>query len=258
MRRFVCALACMIAASQGWAEDAVEDDGTYRVLVTTGVGRFTGYYGEEERTTVDVVNLNNRWYFDRAEVQVSVGYLRIDGPADIIFVDGQPIEIGDGSAPGESRTESGFGDVTLRGEYYLHSGTSTSPWIIGELRVTLPTGDEEKGLGFIQRFGRINWLADAGYTFVGKSGDGPDPKNQLRLGAGASVPFGKDQRHSYYVYIENRTSRFSGSEDKRTVSAGASTAFTQAKRVRLSASVYFGLTESTEDIGLYVSLGRRY
>ena len=269
MRRFVCALACMIAASQGWAEDAVEDDGTYRVLVTTGVGRFTGYYGEEERTTVDVVNLNNRWYFDRAEVQVSVGYLRIDGPADIIFVDGQPIEIGDGSAPGESRTESGFGDVTLRGEYYLHSGTSTSPWIIGELRVTLPTGDEEKGLGtgatdiemglsFIQRFGRINWLADAGYTFVGKSGDGPDPKNQLRLGAGASVPFGKDQRHSYYVYIENRTSRFSDSEDKRTVSAGASTAFTQAKRVRLSASVYFGLTDSTEDVGLYVSLGRRY
>jgi hypothetical protein len=28
--------------------------------------------------------------------------------------------------------------------------------------------------------------------------------------------------------------------------------------VRLSASVYLGLTESTEDIGLYVSLGRRY
>ena len=82
----------MIAASQGWAADAVEDDGSYRVLLTTGAGRFTGFYGEEERTTVDVVNLNNRWYFDRAELQVSVAYLRIDGPADIIFVDGQPIE----------------------------------------------------------------------------------------------------------------------------------------------------------------------
>jgi hypothetical protein len=269
MRRFVCALACMIAASQGWAADAVEDDGSYRVLLTTGAGRFTGFYGEEERTTVDVVNLNNRWYFDRAELQVSVAYLRIDGPADIIFVDGQPIEIEDDSASNEPRKESGFGDVTLRGEYYLHRGTSKSPWIIGLLRVTLPTGDEAKGLGtgatdvemgvgFIQRFGRINGLADAGYTFVGKSGDGLDPQNQLRLGAGASVPFGKDQRHSYYVYLENRTSRFSDSEDKRTVSAGASTAFTQAKRVRLSASIYFGLTESTEDVGLYVSLGRRY
>ena len=259
----------MIAASQGWAAETVEDDGTYRVQLTAGVGRFTGYYGEEERTTLDVVDLNNRWYFDRAEFQVSLAYLRIDGPADIIFVDGQPIEIPGDPASDEPRTESGFGDVTLRGEYYLRRGTSTSPWIIGLLRVTLPTGDEEKGLGtgatdveigvsFIQRFGRIDWLADVGYTFVGSNGDDPEPKNQLRLGAGASVPFGKDQRHSYYVYLENRTSRFSDFEDKRTVSVGASTAFTQAKRVRLSASMYFGLTDSTEDIGIYVSLGRRY
>ena len=268
MRRFVCAVACTIAASQGWAAEAVEDDGTYHVQLTMGVGRFTGYYGEEERTTLDVVDLTSRSYFDRAEFQVSLPYLRIDGPADIIFVDGQPIQIPDGS-PSESRTESGFGDVTLRGEYYLLRGTSTSPWIIGQLRVTLPTGDEAKGLGtgatdveigvsFYQRFGRINWLADVGYTFVGSSGEDPEPKNQLRLGAGVSVPFGKDERHSYYVYLENRTSRFSDSEDKRTVSVGASTAFTQAKRVRLSASMYFGLTDSTEDVGIYVSLGRRY
>jgi hypothetical protein len=259
----------MIAASQGWTAETVEDDGTYRVQLTAGVGRFTGYYGEEERTTLDVVDLTNRWYFDRAEFQVSLAYLRIDGPADIIFVDGQPIELPGDPASDEPRTESGFGDVTLRGEYYLRRGTSTSPWIIGLLRVTLPTGDEAKGLGtgatdvepgvsFIQRFGRIDWLADVGYTFVGSNGDDIEPKNQLRLGAGASVPFGKDLRHSYYVYLENRTSRFSDSEDKRTVSVGASTAFTQAKRVRLSGSIYFGLTESTEDVGIYVSLGRRY
>jgi hypothetical protein len=237
------------------------------VQLSAGVGRFTGDYGEEEKTTLDVVNLSTRWYFDRAEFQVSLPYLRIDGAADIIFVDGQPIEIGDDSAS-EQRTESGFGDVTLRGEYYLRRGTSTSPWIIGQLRVTLPTGDEEKGLGsgasdvevgvgFIQRFGRVNWLADVGYTFVGSS-DGLDPRNQLRLGAGASVPFGEDQRHSYYVYLENRTSRFSSSEDKRSLAIGVSTAFTQAKRVRLSASTFFGLSDSTEDVGLYVSLGRRY
>ena len=266
MRRFSCAVACMIAASQGWAAEAVEDDGTYRVQLTAGVGRFTGYYGEEERTTLDVVDLTNRWYFDRAEFQVSLPFLRIDGPADIIFIDGQPIEIDDDLSGG---TRTGFGDLTLRGEYYLRYGTSTSPWIIGQLRLTLPTGDEEKGLGtgaadveigvgFIQRFGRINWLADVGYTFVGSNGDDPESKNQLRLGAGGSVPFGEDQRHSYYFYVENRTSRFSDSEDKRTISVGASTAFTQAKRVRLSASMYFGLTDSTEDIGIYVSLGRRY
>ncbi|MEP7299387.1 MAG: transporter [Burkholderiales bacterium] len=258
----------MIAAGQGLAAEAVRDDGSYRIQMNAGVGHFIGDYGEKENTTLDVLNLSTRWYFDRAEFQVGLPYLRIDGGADISFVDGQPIAIGDDLASDTRRTESGWGDVTLRGEYYLRRGTSTSPWVIGLLRVTLPTGDEDKGLGsgatdvevqvsLIQRLGRINWLADAGYTFVGRS-NGLDPRNQLRLGAGASVPFGKDQRHSYYVYLENRTSRFSGSEDKRSVAVGFSTAFTQAKRVRLSTSVFFGLSDSTEDVGLYVSLGRRY
>lgn len=236
--------------------------------MTAGVGRFTGDYGEKEKTTLDVVNLSTRWFFDRAEFQVSLPYLRINGPADITVVDGQPIAIGDDPTSGKQRTESGWGDVTLRGEYYLHRGSSTSPWVIGVLRVTLPTGDEDKGLGtgatdvevgasLIQRVGRINWLADIGYTFAGSSG-GFDSRNQLRLGGGASVPFGEDQRHSYYVYLENRTGRYSGTEDKREIAVGVSTAFTQAKRVRLSASMFFGLTRSTEDVGLYVSLGRRY
>jgi hypothetical protein len=258
----------MVAASHGWTAEPAKDDGSYHVQLTAGVGRFAGDYGEDEKTTLDVLNLSARWYFDRAEFQVSLPYLRVDGGADISFVDGQPITIGGDLASGTQRTETGWGDVTLRGEYYLHTATASTPWVIGVLRVTLPTGDEDKGLGsgatdvevgasFIQRIGRINWLADIGYTFVGNSGD-TDPRNQLRLGAGASVPFGRDQRHSYYVYLENRTSRFSGSEDKRSIAVGVSTAFTEAKRVRLSTSVFFGLTDATEDVGVYVSLGRRY
>jgi hypothetical protein len=267
----VCAAAGLIAASLALAAEPAKDDGSYRLQMTAGVGRFTGYYGEEEKTTLDVLNLSTRWYFDRAEFQVSLPYLRIDGPADVIWIDGQPIPIDDDVSPDQQRKEKGWGDVTLRGEYYLRRGSSKSPWVIGLLRVTLPTGDKEKGLGsgatdveagfsFIQQIGRINWLADVAYTFVGDSGDSGDlkPRNQLRAGAGASVPFGTSQRHSYYVYIENQTSRFSSSEDKRSVAVGLSSAFTQAKRVRLSASMFFGLSDSSEDVGLYVSLGRRY
>ena len=113
------------------------------------------------------------------------------------------------------------------------------------------------GSQLIQRVGRVNWLADIGYTFAGSSGD-LDPRNQLRLGAGGSVPFGTDQRHSYYVYLENRTSRFSRLGRQTFDCCWFSTAFTEAKRVRLSGSMFFGLSDSTEDVGLYVSLGRRY
>jgi hypothetical protein len=161
-----------------------------------------------------------------------------------------------------------LGDVVLRGEYYLRTGTSTSPWIIGLIRLKLPTGndnrglgsgatDVETGIGLIQRHGPINWLADVAYTFVGSAG-GLDPKNQLRLGAGASMPFGKDDRNNSYVYLENRTSRFSGSDDRRSIAVGVSTALNAAKRIRLSASMFFGLSESAEDVGIYLTFGRRY
>jgi Putative MetA-pathway of phenol degradation len=268
MRRLICALALITAASSAVEAQEVKHDGSYRVLLSAGVGRFTGDYGEPEKTTLDVLSLSARWYFKRAEVQVSVPYLRIDGGADVSFIDGQPVAGGGDSAADSQRNESGLGDVVLRGEYYLRTGTSTSPWIIGLVRVKLPTGSESKGLGsgatdvetgigLIQRQGRINWLADVGYIFVG-SAAGVDAKNELRLGAGASLPFGKDERNNCYVYYENRTNRFSGSDDRRSIAIGVSTALTQAKRVRLSASTFFGLSDSSEDVGIYLTVGRRY
>ena len=233
--------------------------------LSTGVGRFTGDYGQAEKTTLDVLTVNARWYFDRAEVQVSVPYLRIDGAADISFIDGQPVAVGGDGAPDDQRKESGLGDMVLRGEYYLRTGTSTSPWIIGLLRVKLPTGNEDRGLGsgatdfetgigLIQRQGPIRWLADASYIFVG---NGDDAKNELRLGAGASVPFGRNERSSSYVYYENRTNRFDG-PDRRSIAVGVSTSLGEAKRTRLSASTFFGLSDSSEDVGVYLTLGYRY
>jgi hypothetical protein len=255
MYRLLCALALITAASAASGAEEVKDDGSYRMLLSAGVGRFTGDYGEPEKTTLDVLSLSARWYLKRAEVQVSVPYLRIDGGADVSFIDGQPVAGGGDSAADSQRNESGLGDVVLRGEYYL-------------VRVKLPTGSESKGLGsgatdvetgigLIQRQGRINWLADVGYIFVG-SAAGVDAKNELRLGAGASLPFGKDERNNCYVYYENRTNRFSGSDDRRSIAIGVSTALTQAKRVRLSASTFFGLSDSSEDVGLYLTVGRRY
>lgn len=267
MRGLLCAVALVTAANPGWAAEE-PDDGSYSMLVSAGVGRFTGDYGEEEDTTLDVLSLNARWYFNRAEFQVSLPYLSIDGGADVSFIDGQPVPIGPDSAPDADRNESGWGDMVLRGEYYLRTGTSSSPWVIGLLRVKLPTGDEDKGLGsgatdveagvgLIQRFGRINWLADVGYTFVGKTGD-QNPKDVLRLGVGAAIPFGPDDRSSSYVYFENRGNRYAGSEDRRSIAVGVSTGLQQARRLRLSGSVFFGLSESAEDVGIYLTVGRRY
>jgi hypothetical protein len=268
MRRLICAIALTTAACSVSGAQQIDDDGSYRMLLSAGVGRFTGDYGQDEKTTLDVLSLNARWYFNRAEIQVSVPYLRIDGGADVTWVDGQPVATGGDSGSDDQRKESGLGDVVLRGEYYLHTGTNTSPWIIGLLRVKVPTGNEDRGLGsgatdvetgigLIQRQGPMNWLADVGYTFVGNTG-GLDPRNELRLGAGVSVPFGRDERSNSYVYFENRTNRYEGSDDRRSIAVGVSTSLTQAKRLRLSASMFFGLSDSAEDVGMYLTFGRRY
>src|SRR5215207_6969261 len=105
MRRLLCAVAFITAASQASGAQEVDDDGSYRMLVSAGVGRFTGDYGETEDTTLDVLSLNARWYFKRTEIQVSVPFLKIDGSADVRWIDGQPVAIGGISTPDDQHKE---------------------------------------------------------------------------------------------------------------------------------------------------------
>lgn len=267
MLRLACAVALATTAIQPLLAQEVEDDGDYTMFLSAGLGRFTGDYGEDEKTTLDVLSLNARRYFTRGEIQLSLPYLSVDGNG-VRFVDDRPVAVPGGAVSGDQGKESGLGDVVLRGEYYLRTGTSTSPWVIGLLRLKLPTGNDERGLGtgatdveagvgWIRRRGPLNWLADVGYTFVGGS-SGLNPKNVWRMGAGVSVPFGVDERNNTYVYLENRTNRFEGSDDRLSLAVGIGTSLDEAKRVRLSASMFLGLSETAEDRGLYMTVGHRY
>jgi hypothetical protein len=264
MCRFVFAAAVLVAISPVSQANETQDDGSFSWFLNAGAGRFEGDYNLEEDTIVDVLNLSARWYLPRTEIQLSVPYLRIDGPADVIVIGGQPVAV-----PGEggSRTESGLGDVVLQGEYYLRTGTESSPWIIGLLRLKAPTGDEDKGLGtgaadleagigLIQPHGPVNWLADVGYTWVGSSSDF-DLRDVLRVGAGVAMSFGPNDRHSSYVYLENRSNMVKGQDDRRSLALGLGTSLDQAQRVRVSASLFIGLSDTAEDFGFYLTLGRR-
>jgi hypothetical protein len=264
MPRFVFAVALLVAISPVSQANETRDDGSFNWFLNAGAGRFTGDYGLEDDTTVDVLNFSARWYLPRVELQLSVPYLRIDGPADIIVIGGQPVAV-----PGEgaSRTESGLGDLVIQGEYYLRSATESGPWVIGLLRLKAPTGDEERGLGtgaadveagigLIQPHGKVNWLADVGYTWVGSSPEF-ELRDVLRVGAGVAMSFGPNDRHNSYVYLENRSNMVKGSDDRRSLALGLGTSLDPAQRVRVSASLFIGLSDTAEDIGFYVTLGRR-
>jgi hypothetical protein len=267
MLRLVLLIALATLATSSWAADEAYDDGSYSMFLNAGVGRFSGDYELEETTTMDVFNLSARWYLAKGEIQVSVPYLRIEGPADIRFIGGQPVAVPGAGGEGVG-TESGLGDAVLQGEYYLLSGTETRPWVIGLLRVKLPTGSEDKGLGtgatdveagvgLIQRYGPLHWLADIGYTWVGSS-SGFELQDVVRAGAGVSAPFGPNERHNAYLYLENRTHLVKGSDDRRSLSVGVGSSLDRAERVRVSGSVFVGLSDTAEDWGAYLTLGRRY
>lgn len=237
---------------------------TYRRALNLGLGRFEGEYGLPQKTTFDVVNFNARWYLPRGQVQASLPYLRLEGPARVQLIGGQPVVVAvDGST---RRKESGIGDSVVQGEYYLRTGSTTSPWVIGKLRLKVPTGNEDRrlgtgatdievGVGLIRQLGTLSWIGDVGYNFVGSSAS-VDLENVLRLGTGVSRPFGG--RTSGYVYLENRTNAVERSDDRRSLILGAERVLDDAQRLRLSASMFVGLTDATEDLGFYVNLGRRY
>jgi hypothetical protein len=254
----------LVAISPLTHANGTPDDGSFNWFLNAGVGRFEGDYGLEDDTTVDVLNLSARWYLPRTELTLSVPYLRIDGPADIIVIGGQPVAV---PGEGDSRTESGLGDIVIQGEYYLRTATESGPWVIGLLRLKAPTGDEDRGLGtgaadveagigLIQPHGRVNWLADVGYTWVGSSSEF-ELRDVLRVGAGVAMSFGPNDRHNSYVYLENRSNMVKGSDDRRSLALGLGTSLDPAQRVRVSVSLFIGLSDTAEDIGFYVTLGRR-
>jgi hypothetical protein len=72
MRGLLCAIVFLAATSPASGAQQVDDDGSYSVLLSAGVGRFSGDYGEAEETTLDVLSLSARWYLDRGEIQISL------------------------------------------------------------------------------------------------------------------------------------------------------------------------------------------
>ena len=71
------------------------------------------------------------------------------------------------------------------------------------------------------------------------------------------MSFGSNDRHNSYVYVDNRSNMVKGSEDRRSLALGLGTSLVRAQRVRVSAAVFIGLSDTAEDFGFYLTLGRR-
>ncbi len=112
--------------------------------VSTSVNYETGDYGTGVNSETWYVPVTVKRYFSSGDVSVTVPYVQTSG-AGVTTIDGSVFPIGGGGTP---ETNSGLGDIIIRGSYYLLSESKEVPFdlnVTGKLKV--PTADDSRGLG---------------------------------------------------------------------------------------------------------------
>ena len=196
-----------------------------------------GNFGTNTTSEFVYAPLSLRRYFRDGDVTVVIPFVSVTSNGIATLVGGQPIQTlpgrclkkggteidtdkpeclallnaGQGVAGQAAQivTNSGLGDIILRGRYYLVEERDYVPLIAITGRLKLPTASEGKGLGTgaldhgygieMSKLIGEKWLAflDGGYNFIGDP-DGRELQNQYWYDVGAGYYFSKNLLASVY------------------------------------------------------------
>ena len=184
--RLAAALAFLIAPG------AFADAGAPEIGFHTGFEYASGDYGLDEDTTTTRIPLGLSADFGRLLVYAELPFVTVEGPAGSV-ASGSAIAGGAAATrprlaewlngAGETSFDaSGIGDASVYASLRLSPDASKSR-ISAFAGLTLPTGDEEKGLGSgatdtylglsaDRRFDRFSLFSSAGYVFAGSTDAG--------------------------------------------------------------------------------------
>ncbi|MFQ5670121.1 MAG: transporter [Acidobacteriota bacterium] len=239
---------------------------------------FEGDYDTGQEITFDVVTTRLRWQRGRGELRVSVPFVRLESRGEVMVIGGAPAGPGRLRAPSEpppparrrpnDDTESGLGDILLRGDVYLLEGGGRRPWLSAVGQVKLPTADEDKGLGtgetdvegglgLVQPLGKSTLFLDGRYTHLGDP-PGIDLDNIVTTSVGLSHRLGRQAGAVAYAFLENRTDPIPGQDDRLDLFLGAGARPGRRGGMRVSGGVFIGLSDTAEDWGISLSLGRSF
>ena len=167
--------------------------------------------------------------------------------------------------PTRSTTESGLGDVLLKGSYVLIQERDAFPEIAPFVKIKFPTADDSRGLGtgeFDETFGvdgskqlleKLFGYLTLSYTVVG-SPPGTDLRNSFGWSVGAA--YAVLQPLSVFGFLEGSTAIARGQADPVEVRVGAE--FKLTKVLKLTGSVTRGLTDGAADWGVSAGLALRF
>ena len=240
----------------------------------------SGKYGTNATTSVTALMGSARALFEDGDVTLLVPYLSVTGDCAVTLLSGVPNRTG-GTCPtrtvvnangktvtrtkNRQTTESGLGDVVLRGRYYVLDERSFWPTVAVVGQVKMPTADSDRGLGtgkFDERAGvetskrlthdLVTYL-DGGYTVIGKP-SGVSLRNQWYADAGLGYYWTEKLLAS--VYYEWWRSLTAGSQDPQDVLFALN--YTTAAAIRLSASVGLGLSDGAPKTAVTGGLSVRF
>lgn len=239
-----------------------------------------GSYGAGTLTGITYLPFTIRRLFDKGDLSVIVPYISITGNCGVTLIGGVPNNTG-GTCPSRTittrtgrevtrtlltrTTESGLGDILLRGRYYVLDGSNVVPTVALMGRVKLPTADSAEGLGTGRFDETVGFqltqrlpadfvaFADGGYTFIGHV-PGAGFRNQWYYDLGFGYYFTKTVLAS--VYYEEWRSVIAGFQNPQNLLVGLNWRTSQA--VRLSSALLVGLSDGAPDYGFTLGANTQF
>ncbi|HZE61614.1 MAG TPA: transporter [Burkholderiales bacterium] len=258
-------VGCAFAFGMGAVSfSCAADDAELRLGVGADYSRGT-YGGSTESSTLSIP-FTARYELDRWTYKVTVPWLEVKAPADVIPGLGRVDNSGKSKRRNfaGTKTETGLGDIVGAATYNLWYDDDLERGLDLTGRVKLPTADAGKGLGTgstdfglqadtYRSFDQLTLFAGVGYTFFGHS-DYVELKNAVNYGIGASRKM--NERDSLGASLDGRQKASVGGAPQREVT------FFWNRRAdrdtRLQAYVLFGLANGSPDFGLGVSAAKTF
>ena len=224
--------------------------------LSTGVDYSTGDFGSDVDTDITYVPFTAKYDLDRWFLRLTVPYLRIRGPGNVVVgPDGNPLPVDEGGGTRRT-TEDGLGDIVAGVTYNVIPATATGYIFDVGAKIKFPTADEDKRLGtgetdyslqgdLYKSVGRWTALGTLGYRWLGDP-SGIDLKNVFFASVGALYRL-SDAATGGLLY-DWREKTVSGSDPLHELTAY----FAYKFNPNTSAQLYLvtGFSDSSADFGI--------
>lgn len=250
------------AAGTGGAADATAGKTDWKL--TSSVTYETGKFGTDTRTETVYVPFTLKRTFERWNLAVTIPYIHQETGPDVTAIEGRPFRIRRTSAGGVT-TNSGLGDVVLKGGYDLLE-EQDQPFNLSAVgKIKFPTADDDEGLGtgeFDEGLGleaskrlddRWTLFADVYYTFIGDP-SGVNLDDEFAFDVGFGYAFSKTL--SANVFYEYRTAISDGTSAPQDLFLGLEQKLSEA--AKLFGGVSLGLSDGSPDVGVTLGFGYRF